>query len=158
MNTRNRSAQSIIEVTVGIVVLVPVALVLLDLAVILYGVQLNDSACRNAVQAAASGDPTHAMPRAQAVLDRTNARTSGMVSNFHLVAPIDTVIVSEPVGEMDDVSGRPTPGAGPVVGTMSATTEVDIKPFAVHGIYGGKSPLKFQCTQTFPISYVRPPS
>jgi hypothetical protein len=151
-------AQSLIEVTVGIIVMVPVALVLTDLGVILYGVQLNDATCRNAVRAAASGDPNQATPRVQAVIDRANSRTTGIVSNFKLVQPVETVITSQPQAERDPISGDEITSGGPVNGTICATTEVDIKPFAVHGIYGGKSPLKFQSKQSFPISFVRPGS
>jgi hypothetical protein len=151
------AGQSLIEVTVGIVVLIPAILVLLDLAMILYGVQLNESTCRNAVRAAASGDPEESKYRAQAVIDRVNERTYGhLVSEYKLVMPVETKIVNQPAMEKDPDSGRPVCTGGPITGFIGITTEVEIKPFIVHLVYGGQSPLKFRARQTFPISYIVP--
>src|SRR5437762_742308 len=97
MNRRRPSAQSLIEATIGIVVLVIVVITLIDLAMIIYGVSLNDSACGNAARASASGNPADAEHRAQAVLDQLNARQAGaIVSHFSLVPPVQVNIISEP--------------------------------------------------------------
>jgi hypothetical protein len=53
---RRRNGQSLIEVTVGIVIFVPIFLVLFDLSVILFAVQQNESVCRNAVQIICGSD------------------------------------------------------------------------------------------------------
>jgi Flp pilus assembly protein TadG len=152
------SGQSLIEVTVGIIVLVMVALVLIDLAVILFGVQLNDANCRNAAGAAAEGNPAEAASRAATVIDHANARANApIISHFHLVLPVETKIVNQPKSQIDVTSGTQVNPGGAVTGTVGVTTEVEVRPFLVHYLVGGKSPLTFKAHQSAPINYVVSP-
>jgi hypothetical protein len=153
----SKSGQSLIEVTVGLVIFVPVLLVLIDLSTIFLGVQANDNTCRNAVQAAASGDPAQATARAMTVVTRSNQRGSGpIVSHFNLVQPVEVQITNRPATEFDPLSEKQKNTGGAVTGTATVTTEVDIKPFVVQVVYGGKSPLKFRARKSFPISFIQP--
>jgi hypothetical protein len=150
-----RSGQSLIEVTVGIIVLIPAVLVLLDLAFVIYGVERNDSACQNAARAAASGPPAEAQARAQTALDRVNGNCpGGIVSSFQLVLPLEMKISRQPMPERDEYTGQLICHGGPVIGSATVSTEVEVRPFLVHYICTGKTPLKFRATQTFPISYI----
>ena len=154
---KQQSGQSLIEVTVGLVVLVPVVLVLIDLSTLFLGAQANESTCRNAARAAAAGDPVYATTRALSIINRSNDRSrSGMVSNFVLAQPVDVRVTSRPVSEMDQNSGQMINPGGAVTGTATVTTEVDVRPFVVQAVYGGKSPIKLRSQQTFPISFIQP--
>ena len=128
--------------------LIPIVLVIFDLAVIVIGVQVNDSTCREAARVAASGDPNDAQARAAAVVARANQRASGMLSNFVLVNVNNTVTAQQMLALQ--------PYGGPVQGTVTVQTEVDIRPFVVQYAYAGKSPLTFRSQQSFPFTYVVP--
>lgn len=152
---RKRVGQSIIELAVGLMALIPIVLVIFDLAVIVIGVQINDSTCREAARVAASGDPNQAYDRANAVVQRANARAAGMLSNFSLKKSDVTFAPSAPNDPISQVTSL-APYGGPVQGTVSVRTTVQIRPFVVQFAYNGQSPLTFQSSQTFPFTYVVP--
>jgi len=146
---RKRKGQSIIELAVGLIALIPIVLVIFDLAVIVIAVQINDSTCREAARVAASGKPGDQNSRAQAVVNRANAKSTGMLSNFKLVGtPASTVTQAN--------ADALAPYGGSLNGTVTVTTQVDVKPFVVQVVYNGTSPLTFRSQQTFPITYVVP--
>jgi hypothetical protein len=131
-------------------VLVPIILVLFDLSVIVLGVQLNDATCREAARVAALGDPSTCSTRAQAVINRANNQGSSMLSNFQMLSCNSTITAAQ-IASMQ-------PFGGPLSGQVSVTTEVDIKPFVVHLVYTGSSPLHFQSVQIYPYTYTVPNS
>ncbi|HEY9711973.1 MAG TPA: hypothetical protein V6C72_00810 [Chroococcales cyanobacterium] len=147
---RNKGrGQSIVELCVGIIVLIPIVLVVFDLAVIVIGVQINDSTCREAARIAASGQPTavDANQRAQAVIDRANNRSKGMLSNFKLVSVTLNNINGAQLAQAQQYGGA-------VSGTVTVQTQVQIRPFVVSYVYNGSGPMVFGAKQTFPFTYV----
>lgn len=142
--------QSAVELCAGLIVLVPVILVLFDLAVIVLGVQLNDATCREAARVAALGDPTTCKERALAVINHANNQGSSLLSNFQLIK-CNSTVTAEQIASMK-------PFGGAVAGTVSITTQVDIKPFVVYLVFTGTSPLHFQSVQTYPFTYTVPNS
>lgn len=147
MKRSKKRGQSIIELAVGLMALIPIILVVFDLAIIVIGVQINDSTCREAARVAASGAPADVDARAKAVVARANQRSQGMLSNF--------VLISDKANVVSDLTTLQKYG-GPVQGTVVVETEVDIKPFVVQFAYNGQSPLKFRSRQSFPFTYVFP--
>lgn len=147
-----RKGQSIVELAVGLIALIPIVLVVFDLAVIVIGVQINDSTCREAARVAASGAPSDQAKRAKAVVARANQRAAGMLSNFVLITDPPQSTVTQ--AQADALK----PYGGALNGTVTVQTEVDIKPFVVQAAYNGQSPLKFRSQQSFPITYVVPNS
>jgi hypothetical protein len=143
-----KSGQSTVELVCGLIILVPLVLVLFDLAVIVIGVQVNDQTCRQAARAAASGDPASAQQRAQAVVARANQQGSSMLSNFILMP-----LAFNPATVQADALAL-VPYGGTVSGTVTVQTEVDIRPFIVPYVYNGGAPLKFRSSQTFPFTHV----
>lgn len=146
----------------GLMVLVPIVLLVFDLAVIVMAVQINDSTCREAARVAASGDlgslKTNSLAasdmhkRADAVVKRANTQSAGLLSNFVLFN-----VSTNP----DEASIRNTITSlgntgGPVTGTISVTTTVEVRPFLVKYAYNGGAPLVFQSRQSFPFTYVVP--
>lgn len=156
-NCRRGKAQSLVEITVGIVIFIPVLLVLFDLSMILFASQQNENMCRNAAQAAATGDPAQAEARARIVVDQQNQSHFGnVIPNFRLSSPVETIITSRPPVAHDLITDKFYNPGGPISGTAIVATEVDVKPFIVHTLYTGKSPLTFRTKQSFPIKYVMP--
>jgi len=143
-----RRGQSSVELVTGLIVLIPVVLVLFDLAVIVLGVQINDQTCREAARVASIGDPTDCTKRADAVVNRANKQGSSMLSNFQLVSCVSSVSAA-------DIAAL-QPYGGPVTGTVTVQTKVDIKPFVVQYAYSGGAPIVFHARQTYPFSYVVP--
>jgi len=139
---------SLLELSVGLVVLIPIVLFLFDLCVIVLNVQVNDSTCREAARIAASGNPLDAQARAMAVINRANSSPSSMLSNFTLLNLNSTVTAQ-------DISALGTYG-GPVKGTVTVTTQVDVRPFIVQYVFAGKAPLRFISKQSFPFTYLVP--
>jgi hypothetical protein len=148
LSLRGKRGSSFIELATGLLVIIPIVLVIFDLCVIVMGVQINDSTCREAARVAASGNPLQAQSRAQTIIDRANSRASGMVSNFVLANFTSTVTAQ-------DVAALGTYG-GPVKGTVTVETDVSIRPLVVELVYTGKSPLHFRSQQSFPFTYVVP--
>jgi Flp pilus assembly protein TadG len=145
-----RKGQSMIELGAGLLILIPIVLAIFDLAVLVIAVQVNDNACREAARIAASGDPASASIRAASVIARANSTSSGMVSNFRMVG-VDLLPV--------DVATQVTalqPYGGTITGTVTVTTDVDVKPFIVQWVYSGGRPLTFRSRQSFPFTYVVP--
>jgi hypothetical protein len=134
--------------TAGLFLVVPIVLVLFDLAVIVMGVQINDSTCREAARMASKGDPTSSTNRATAVINRANNQGSSMLSQFYLISCNNTVTAA-------DVTAL-QPFGGPVNGTVTVITEVDIRPFVVALVYQGGGPMKFRSSQTYPVTFVVP--
>ncbi len=152
---KRQSAQSLIEVTLGIVILVPIILLILDLSLILWGVQANALTCRNAVRAAASGDPVNAGQRAQSVVERQDGRSSStLISNSVVVPPIEVKIINSPTAQPDAISGQLINPGGPIDGTISVTTSVEIKGFILQAFFSKQNPLRFSSRETFPITFV----
>ena len=158
--TKSRGrGQSLIEVVLGIAVLIPILLTLLDFSCLFLALQSNESICRSAVRAAAAGDPHDARVRASAVVDSANKKSrSPLVSNFSLIEPCLVNITSEPAAREDPLTGNMTNLGGPVKGTVTITTNVDVRPFVIGLFWGGKLPLKLQARHVFPISFIQPRS
>jgi hypothetical protein len=129
--------------------LIPIILVVFDLAVIVIGVQINDSTCREAARVAAAGDPNDSEARAAAVVARANAKAAGMLSNFTLIKPVQSTVTAAQMAALAQYGG-------PVQGTVTVQTEVDVRPFVVQFAYNGSSPLRFRSQQSFPYTYVVP--
>jgi hypothetical protein len=79
-----------------------------------------------------------------------------MLSNFVLIVPLQM----EPTGP-----NPPSPAqqetqlaqfGGPIQGSVTVQTQVDIRPFVVQFAYSGKSPLVFRSKQSFPFTYIVP--
>ncbi|MDX2107608.1 MAG: hypothetical protein SFY67_14500 [Candidatus Melainabacteria bacterium] len=149
-NSRSKKAQSLVELCVGLLVLVPIILIFFDLAVIVIGVQVNDQTCKQAARAASSGDPVSANQRAQAIVARANQQGSSMLSNFTL-----TGTTFNPATLIADRNAL-NPYGGTVSGTVTVSTTVDIRPFLVPYVYSGGAPLTFRSAQTYPFTFVVP--
>ncbi|HEY9683654.1 MAG TPA: hypothetical protein V6C86_18890 [Oculatellaceae cyanobacterium] len=149
--------QSLVEVTSGLVLIFAVVLALADLGAVIYATALNDTACRNAANAAAVGSPGEANFRAQLIISRANAGGfNSCFANFELVPPVKTVITSEPVLRVEPETGRTFSPGGLVSGNVEVTTQVEVRPFVLGAILKGKVPLTFRSTQSCPIRYMEP--
>lgn len=157
---RRNTGQSLVEVTVGIVVLLFVVLALTDLAVIILACSQNNAACRIAVRAAASGDPSEALERAQVAIDNLNKqREDGLVSRFTIAGPVQTEVTSAPITTKDPNDSRRTVcSGGPMLGTATVTTEISVRPFLLqHLTCASQEHFCFRAKQSFPITYVVAP-
>lgn len=155
--SRQTSAQSLVEVTVGVVVLIVVVIFLIDLALLIYAVSLNDMVCRDAAQQAASGDPSDAEARAlTSIENRKRRQADSFRSAFRLIPPVKAEITGQPGVRIDAQTDEPKQLGGMVTGTVSVTTEVETQPFVVHLVLGKKPPLSFRSTAVVPIKFVRP--
>lgn len=164
MRISKRRGQSIVELCVGLTVLVPIVLLVFDLAVIVMAVQVNDSTCREAARVAASGNlgdlATNSLmgsdiyKRADAVVKRANTQSAGILSNFRL----QSVTTNPPEASIKNTITALGKTGGPVTGTVTVVTTVEVRPFLVKYAYSGGAPLVFQSGQSFPFTFVVPNS
>ena len=160
MNRLRRSnGQSLLELSVGLTVAVPIMLLLIDCAMIALGAGTNDAVCRDAARAAASGPP------GQLIASANRTVPGAEPPNQRAVAVIKRVYQSnlpmklrETVNVVESVNG-PVPAAplgGPVSGKVAVQTTVDIYPPFLVGAYLGAGGLEFKSRHSYPYTYVVP--
>jgi hypothetical protein len=145
---RRTSGQSLIEGLVGLFALLPVIIVLFDLTVIVLAVQINDSTCREAARVAASGDPANNQQRANAVIQRANARLGNIICNCKLISCTSTA-TSSYLATLKQFGG-------PVNACVTVQTEISVRPFVFQWVYNSLTPMKLRSQQMFPFTYVMP--
>jgi hypothetical protein len=142
---RTRRAVTILEMVVGLVVIIPIVMVIIDFILMNLAVQINDSAAREADRLAASGDPVQAASRAQCVVTRINQGMAGFVSNVTLKS-----VTFNPTTLLTTEASL-IPYGGVVQGTVTVNTQVTVRPVVIQYCYSG--PFIFQSSQTCPITY-----
>jgi hypothetical protein len=142
---RIKKGVTVLEMVVGLMVVIPLVLILVDMILITLAVQINDSAAREAVRLAASGDPNQAASRAQLVISRINSSSAGYVSNIKMVS----IVFSPP--SLLTTAASLVPYGGAVEGSVTVKTQATVTPIFVSYVYTG--PINFQSAQTCPITY-----
>jgi hypothetical protein len=145
---QTKRGQSLLEVSIALFVIVPVLLLVFDLAMIVLAVQVNDLNCRDAARLAASGDPNTANLRAMAVISRANKSMNSFISNFSLVS-LDSTVTPIQLASLN-------PYGGTINGAVAVSTEVEVHPFLLPWLYSGKRLLTFRSRQSYPFTYVVP--
>lgn len=150
----SKNGQSLFELLAGLSVLIPVALLTLDLSLFVAASQTNASVCRDAARAAASGNPDYAEARALAALE------SGLIylpcTSFRLSSQPQLAIKSRPVSLMDPLEKVPVNPGGAVQGEVLVSTEAEVHPIIFNYFWAGKDPVRFSCQQSCPITYTEP--
>src|SRR5271170_7246860 len=126
---RKKTAVTVLEMVMGLMVVIPVILLLVDMTLITLSVQINDSAAHEAGRMAASGDPAQALSRAQCVIDRINQSSAGYVSNITLVS-----LTFSPASVLATEAGM-VPYGGVVDGTVTVNTQAKITPILISYVY-----------------------
>jgi hypothetical protein len=144
---RTNAGQSLVELATGLIILVPVILVLVDLAVIVTAVSVNDAVCRDAARVAAAGnpaDPTLVKNRALQVIKEAY-KAGGYIVGPELVGDPDIAKTKEPTA----------PYGGPYEGTVTVQTKIVVKvPASIPKLT--PSEVELHSKQQFPITYVMP--
>jgi len=142
---RTNKAVTVIEMVVGLIVVIPLMLLLIDMTLITLAVQINDNAAREAVRMAAAGDPAQAQSRAVQVVKRINGNSSGFVSNITLAS-----LTFNPANLLA-TEATLIPYGGVVQGSVTVETSVKVTPLIVNYVYSG--PLIFKSSQSCPVTY-----
>lgn len=133
----------------GLIVIVPIALFLVDLASLAIGVTSGDTICREAARAASIGDPNQCTNRAQRVIDQANATKGGFIKQFSLVA-------AAPNGLVYPTNLGAT--GGQVQGSIAVDTSVAVAPPFILRNFAQTNLFTFKSHQSFPITYTLPQS
>jgi hypothetical protein len=155
---RQRCGQSLVELVAGLAVCLPVFLAIVDMGYIAIGASANDSVCREAAQAAASGPPsTTVAPSTRAL----SAGQSGYDIAVSVIKIHQPTRVPAKVSEQPEVSEQltdvpPPDQGGSVDGEISVTTTVVITPPFLVGAYFGKNGLSLTSKHVAPFTYVVP--
>jgi len=152
-----KSGHSLLEATFGLIFIVATVIGLIDLSIIIYGVSLNETTCRNAASAAAAGNVRDAESRVRVAIEQSNAKGFGtIISHPQLILPVEVNLTSAPMPRRDPETDRFCNPGGLVTGTVKVRTQVEIRPLAVDFILRRREPLIFQSCQSFPIHYIVP--
>ncbi len=159
MNHRSsrRCGQALAECCAGLLIVVPILLILLDCVFVFMGASLNDSVCRDAARAAASGQPSSLTLAANRNVGKTqtpNQRAVAVIKHvYYSGLPMkvrETVAVVENVRDVP-----PVEQGGAIDGDVTVSTTIDIyPPFRVTWINSGIVVLRSKHTVAF--TYVRP--
>lgn len=154
---KRQRGQGLAEVVAVLICVVPVVLLVIDAGMIAIGAGINDSACRDAARAAASGPPSmleigqrlvgsgkSPHDRASSVVKRIYATNLPMKLRDN-IETIETVI---------DVP--PQPAGGAVDGQVSVKTTIDVYPPFLAGAVIGPKGISLKSTHIVPITYVVP--
>jgi len=152
---RKGHGQSMVELLAGLVVLIPVILTLIDLAVLVISVTVNDTVCRDAARACAAGPPAQAVQRAQAVVSK-NYKPGGAITSLTVA---DADVTRNNVDMRVPPFGGPvptsTPGSPP---SVTVTTHMKVRPpfltQVVAANNGGQ--FDFASSATYTYTYVYP--
>lgn len=149
-NKRTKRAQSIVELVAGVILIIPVVLLLIDLATLVLGVTSNDNLCREAARAASAGDPDSANARATAIVNQANLTKGGVIAKFELID-------ARPL--RPDRSGPPirpdgATGGGIVQGSVDVRTRVIVAPPFLLNALKRDDHFAFETFQSFPITFV----
>jgi Flp pilus assembly protein TadG len=137
-----------IEFIIGLAVLIPVIFIGTDLAAVVVGAQFNDATCDEAARVAAAGPPSQASSRAGIVISRAAVVNSSFGSSLTMIGS-PTVNISGPTAAQLAASG------GPVIGTVSVTTQVLVKT-AFLSLLLGQNYITLTSTRLEPFTYSYP--
>lgn len=145
---RRNKGQSLVELGTALIIIIPLVLALLNGAFVFLGATLNDSVCRDAARAAASGPPSRISPgvpreRAKSVIKRVYQ--SGLPMKVR-----ETIEISETILDVP-----PDSTGGAVDGQVTVGTTIDVYP--LYTLWGA-GPLTMKAKHTVPITYVKPAS
>ncbi len=153
---RQKSGQSMVELAAGLVVCVPVFLCVIDLGFIAMGASANDSVCREASEAAASGPPstnvapsTRQLSAGQSGYDRAVS-----VIKVHQPTNVPAKVSEQPVVSEILTDVPPADQGGSVDGEVAVTTTVAITPPFLVGAYFGKNGISLSSKHVAPFTYV----
>jgi hypothetical protein len=153
-----KSGHSLLEACFGLIVIYGIGVVIVDLAMGIYAVSLNDSTCRNAASFAAAGDPKQADRRVSLIIDQSTNKFGELITAPTVVQPLDIKITSQPVNRRDPDTDKLINPGGLVTGTVTVKTQIEVRPFAVDMLLRQYKVLTFQSCHSSPIHYVMPPS
>jgi hypothetical protein len=159
--TRRQKGQSLFELVAGLMVFVPIILLLIDCAVIMMGVSINDAACHDAARAASSGPPAtstsgaeHPVGPASSPYKRALTVVKDVYSAGGLVRISHSLSVREALS--DPVPQVPT--GGPVIGQVTVQTTASVSPPFLLRVFVENGVFEFKNTQRYPYTYVMPSS
>ena len=151
--------QSLIELTAGLMILIPIVLLCIDCGTLFLGLTVNNSACRDACRAAAAGQPGQlaAGTRTLAAGDEPYKRSATVVRKCYKA---NGAIRLDPNITVTETIRAPVPAApygGAVDGEVTVETQVDIYPPFLIG-YMMPAGVILTTRQTFPYTWHMDPS
>ena len=152
------SGQGGVELIGVMICLVPVALILLDCAIVAIGAGLNDAVCADAARAMASGRPS------SLTLAEQRPVLPGMAPHNRALAVLKKVYGTKIPAKIRETfeaseSVRDVPPeviGGAIDGEVSIKTTIDVYPPFVLGFVVGNQGVSLSSRHALPITYVEP--
>lgn len=153
-----QKGQGIAELVSALICIIPVVLIVIDCGMLAVAAGLNDSVCREAARAAASGPPgesTVAENRSVGVGKEPVERALSVIRRIYITnLPMK---IRETITTLESVRGVPPVGVGGAIdGEVSVQTVIDIYPPFLVGAVIGRSGIALKSKHTVPFTYVVP--
>jgi hypothetical protein len=147
-----------VELAAGLVICIPIFLSIIDLGFVAMGASANDSVCKEAAAAAASGPPstTNAPSTNQLSAGQSGYDLAVSTIKVHQPTRMPAQVSEEPIVSEQLVDVPPAEQGGAVDGEMSVITTVVISPPFLLGAYFGKQGVKLTSKHVAPFTYVVP--
>ncbi len=151
---RRQNGLHLIELSVGMMVLIPIVLYGIDIACIYFAGSYNSSLCRDACRAAAAGPPTIYCTSNPMLAPNARAKRviAGRFDPHSIIRVSATPVLTETIRDPKPIA----PWGGPVQGEVTVQTEVTVNPpFNLPAI----APVVLLKTESsFPITWVMQPT
>ncbi len=150
----SQRGQSLVELGVGLLVMLPLLLFMLNCLYVAIGASLNDFVCRDAARAAACGAPSRMQTGTNRKVTRGGPKDRVLaiikkVYNAGLPMKVrEDVTVTETVRDVP-----PESDGGAIDGEVTVTTTIDIFPPVV--VQGMNSNVVLKSKHSMPITYTR---
>ena len=145
LRQRHSQGQSMVELCAGLIVLIPVIMVLVDLAIMIIAIQVNDATCRDAARAASARSPSDSDKTVDAIIQRVY-KGGGYITGPTKINVNKLNVVAPPAGV-----------GGPYQGNIEVETQINVRlPATIPGVL--PTTAKFNSKQNFPYTYVEPPT
>jgi hypothetical protein len=148
-SVRRANGQVVLEMSMGLIALLPVLLCIFDLIVIVIGISVNDAVCREVTRVASTGSPEHLMERAKSVVSKS--------ALYHLRGAVGNIrVVEKETSKGSSMTPDKTIG-GTAAGEATVTTSIEIYPpfivGAAHKQVTGNEKIVCFARQTMPYSF-----
>ncbi len=146
--------QSIIELIGGLIIIIPIVILLLDLAIIVMAVQTNENIAKNAARVASQSDPLSAQAKAQALVNQASFTLGSFIKSIKMTN-YSTNLTSTDIQNWINNGGIVVHSNGSIdiPGQVSITTTIKVQGFIIPLFLSSGQPINFKSTHQYPFSF-----
>ena len=154
VNSKLINGQSITELVVSIIIIIPVVLFLFDLAIMIIAVQTNDHIAKNAARVASQSDPLSAKLKAQTLISQARHNIQPFIKSLTMTN-YSTNLTSQDILNWQNNGGLVlhVSTTNTVPGIVSITTQIKVQGFIIPWFIASGQNMSFNSTHQYPFSF-----